>query len=88
MLSIVNDHNYQINWLRKYLLRIFKLTKTKILKPEQKNISVGLSFSNKEEIQQLNKKYRNKDFPTDVFSKAEEILNGCPGKSMGKFCNS
>lgn len=68
MLSIVNDHNYQINWLRKHLLRIFKLTKIKILKPEQKNISVGLSFSNKEEIQQLNKKYRNKDVPTDVLS--------------------
>lgn len=68
MLSIVNDHNYQIDWLRKDLLKVFRLTKIKVLKPEQKNISVGLLFSDKEEIWQLNKKYRNKDFPTDVLS--------------------
>ncbi len=61
----------EINNLTSYSVqkKFFKKIAIKILKKEKrKNLELSIAFVNKKKIQELNRKYRGKDNPTDVLS--------------------
>ena len=56
--NLVDSHNEEIKSSINEFVRVFKITEIKL----------DISFCTKDEIKELNKKFRNKEAPTNVLS--------------------
>ena len=63
------DIEIQESWLKNIINKVFLyLKQEKVFNTEEKNVSLSIAFVDRKTIKEINKKYRQKDEPTDVLS--------------------
>ena len=73
--NLVDSHNEEIKSSINEFVRVFKVTEVKL----------DISFCTKDEIKELNKKFRNKEAPTNVLSFPDIAFQGIRKNCIGEI---